>query len=408
MIKSAKPILVIAFTNHALDHILTSVLDAGITNKIARLGGRSADERISQFSIEKLEVVAGQSRLDRTLARNHRELKAVEGEIKALMKNFTESVITPEEIIHYIETQYPDFSEHFQYPPNWVSIIHELSTNTEDDWQRVGRHNRDLDANDSSLYGFWMRGGDLVFLSAKPSQSSSENEPPSHEVTQDNKFSVLLAEGPESDYSSDEDEDTVLWQHHWGGPLPEGRSESDLGSDEDEDMELWQHRPILDLDKVTGRRLEAIPPPVQSPPPPSATKLQITDLQDPDRFFAAYGYQPQLPVSDRPLAELLERGAVWTLSTSERKRLHDFWSQEAREATRKNNLDEFTRLREKYRDSLEVSNEGRIEVNHGQHILSILNKFLDNYQTRRQLLKNVDIVACTTTGMDILSFTCHL
>ncbi|KAJ7346800.1 hypothetical protein DFH08DRAFT_869366 [Mycena albidolilacea] len=38
-------ILMIAFTNHALDHMLTSVLDAGITNKVVRLGSRSADEK---------------------------------------------------------------------------------------------------------------------------------------------------------------------------------------------------------------------------------------------------------------------------------------------------------------------------------------------------------------------------
>jgi len=385
----------IAFTNHALDHILTSVLDAGITNKIARLGSRSTDERISQFSLEKLEIVAGQSRLDRTFARNHRELKAVEGEIEALMKNFAQSVIASEEITHYIETQYPDFSEHFLFPPRWVSIIHELSTNTEDDWQQVGRRNRELDANDGSLYGFWMRGGDLNFLSAMHHQSSPETEPPHgpphgphpHGVIQGNQFSALPEEGSESDLSSDEDEDVVLWQHHWGGPLPEGGSESGVRSDEDENMELWQHHqggpsqsvPILDPDENADRRLDTIPPPASSPPPPSTTKLQITDLQDPDRFFAAYGYQPQLPQSDRPLAELLATGAVWILSASERKRLHDFWSQEVREATRQNKLDEFTRLRDVYRENLEVFNEGKIEVNHSQHTFSILTRFLDNY-----------------------------
>ena len=304
----------IAFTNHALDHILTSVLDAGITNKVARLGSRSTDERISKFSIKKLEVVAGQSHLDRSLARNHPELKAIERELEAFMNNSTQSAITPEEITHYIETQYPDFSKHFEDPPCRISTIHKLSVDTEDNWQRVGRHNRELDANDSSLYGFWMRGGDLAFRPLIPSQSSSETEP-LHGVIQDINFS---------------------------------------------------------------------------------------DLRDPDRFPPAFGRQPQLPRSDRPLAELLASGEVWKFSASERKRLHDFWSQEVREATRENKLDEFTRLREKYRESFQVFNEGKSEVNHGQYALD---RFLDNYQTRRQLLENVDIVACTTTGMVIPSFT---
>jgi len=46
----------IAFTNHALDHLLGNILDAGITEKIARLGSRhSAHERIVPFSLEYLE-----------------------------------------------------------------------------------------------------------------------------------------------------------------------------------------------------------------------------------------------------------------------------------------------------------------------------------------------------------------
>ena len=37
-------ILVIAFVNHALDHLVGNVVDAGITNEVARLGSRYADD----------------------------------------------------------------------------------------------------------------------------------------------------------------------------------------------------------------------------------------------------------------------------------------------------------------------------------------------------------------------------
>ena len=54
------PILLIAFTNQALDHMLCSVLDAGIMTDIVRLGSRtSADEPIVQYSIETQEMVTG-------------------------------------------------------------------------------------------------------------------------------------------------------------------------------------------------------------------------------------------------------------------------------------------------------------------------------------------------------------
>ncbi|KAF9506180.1 hypothetical protein BS47DRAFT_1305576 [Hydnum rufescens UP504] len=47
-----KPNLPIAFTNHALDHMLGSGLATGITKKVVRLGSRSADLKISSLSLE--------------------------------------------------------------------------------------------------------------------------------------------------------------------------------------------------------------------------------------------------------------------------------------------------------------------------------------------------------------------
>ena len=83
----AGPVLMIAFTNHALDHMLRSVLDARITQKIVRLGSRSADERIAEFSIEHVESVAGRSRLLSAFSTYRRALRDVEDEIKKFMDN---------------------------------------------------------------------------------------------------------------------------------------------------------------------------------------------------------------------------------------------------------------------------------------------------------------------------------
>lgn len=49
------PILLMAYTNHALDHLLHAVVDSGITKKVVRLGSRSDDEIIKGFSLEELE-----------------------------------------------------------------------------------------------------------------------------------------------------------------------------------------------------------------------------------------------------------------------------------------------------------------------------------------------------------------
>jgi len=50
------PILLIAYTNQALDHLLRSVFDGHVTKRIVRLGGRSADEVVSNLSLESLEM----------------------------------------------------------------------------------------------------------------------------------------------------------------------------------------------------------------------------------------------------------------------------------------------------------------------------------------------------------------
>ncbi|CAK9783070.1 unnamed protein product [Cutaneotrichosporon oleaginosum] len=43
----AGPVLLLAFTNHALDHIIRAIHDADVTKDIVRLGSRSKDEVVS-------------------------------------------------------------------------------------------------------------------------------------------------------------------------------------------------------------------------------------------------------------------------------------------------------------------------------------------------------------------------
>lgn len=60
------PIVLLAFTNHALDHILRAIHDNNVTHDMIRLGSRSKDEVVSQYSMESLENV---KRPDATLRR---------------------------------------------------------------------------------------------------------------------------------------------------------------------------------------------------------------------------------------------------------------------------------------------------------------------------------------------------
>ena len=121
----------IAFTNHALDHMLCSVLDAGITTDMIRLGSRTSDERISQYSIEMREMVAGQSRLDHASGAKFRELKDVGTEITKLIDRMNKIDLESDssEIVKYLELFYPEHYLFMTKPRQWVEATKNLSQN---------------------------------------------------------------------------------------------------------------------------------------------------------------------------------------------------------------------------------------------------------------------------------------
>lgn len=114
---------------------------------------------------------------------------------------------------------------------------------------------------------------------------------------------------------------------------------------------------------------------------PNESNSHSSDLSDPLRFFHALGFLsvPATASGERSLNDLLDEGAMWTMSRLERRRLHDSWTLSVRNETSQNRLREFEDLRRKHVEILKKYNEGKDE-------------------TRRQLLKDVDIIGCTTTG----------
>jgi hypothetical protein len=72
------PVLLLAFTNHALDHILHAVHDAGITENIARLGSRSKDEVVSQYTLDNIRRSRGKNVYTRALQELRDERSGIE------------------------------------------------------------------------------------------------------------------------------------------------------------------------------------------------------------------------------------------------------------------------------------------------------------------------------------------
>jgi hypothetical protein len=355
----------IAFTNHALDHMLGSVLDANITKKVVRLGSRSADERISQYSIETLEMVNEESRLNRTFSSKRRELKEVQESIRNLMvkvmRDDLESNST--EIMKYISVMHPEHSGYLAAPPMWIQNIKSLFGGGDDDdgageWQQQGRRGKTF-LKDTSFCAFWRDGCDLEFIGALNDGSYApwKTSPPPNETTS-NKFNLLeqdsLADSDDG-YTSEELDDEPF---------------SEVLPVEDAWMRLKAESPSPETASSKGVPVaptQAPAPPILyiEPEPCDDAGLGQADFKDPEGFLGAIGCSqwPVVPTSNRPLIELLDDvDDVWTMSRAERYILHNFWVENMRIELAETQKGEFERLRELHERILRECNEGKEEV----------------------------------------------
>ncbi|KAH9887903.1 hypothetical protein C8Q73DRAFT_808008 [Cubamyces lactineus] len=183
-----RPIVLIAFTNHALDHMLTSVLDAGITNKLVRLGTRSTDERVMLYTLDKLEKTASASNMDRSFKRQYAIMKKLEEQMTTVMTSIRLPRLTWDKIKEYLDIHYPDHAESFNAPPFWIQELSTLMWAEEEEcgeWQDVKKKGKKKETVDSSvsrtLYGFWRACRDLQFLQPRASGTGNRKVTPSEQ-----------------------------------------------------------------------------------------------------------------------------------------------------------------------------------------------------------------------------------
>ena len=275
------PILLIAFTNHALDHMLSSILDADITKRIVRLGRRANDERVAQYSMETLERVQVESRLDRTFLSQRRELKEIQEEIQHLMTNVLNLNIEndTDKIMKYLSTIYPEHFEYLSNPPSWVLNVKSFMQDDEanaGEWQTAGRGGK-AHVLDQSTYAFWRNCSDLAFIDqitnglVEPWKSES---PVTEVHAPRNAFSALEVEVLRDSDSSDEEE----------------LSDTESMSEEVEVEESWK---TVQLDQVSSIVPVILPAPSTIEPPSLVenTNHEIfigpDDIKDMDGFLGS-------------------------------------------------------------------------------------------------------------------------
>jgi len=394
LLTKVKPILVIAFTNHALDHLLEAVLEANITQSVVRLGSR-ASERLSQYSLENLELASNDrnSPLEREKRNEGYQLKLLRGSIEKLVEKIAQEAATDAEVQEHLLMSYPEHLAALRAPAPWIHALYEdLLSDISHGWMNVGQ----TALAEQTMLDFWAAGTDLnVFRLPVILKPSFDPQPAfaANKGASFNKFDALS--GSVDDDQDDCDDD------HAAEVAFETVSASDFEavSDVPDDLEsAWMRVPTaIDIPSASKPSLE----PTASSAHPSDT-LSAPSSADPPRtqleFFSGFNMPvPNMPDSDRPLDDLLLDSEVWAMSLRERQRLHAVWTQEAGEINHISRVTEFESLRKQLAERQKRYNSLRDRVR-GKFELAGLRLLMHFLQATLKLLEGRDIIACTTTG----------
>ncbi|KAJ3507971.1 hypothetical protein NLJ89_g6009 [Agrocybe chaxingu] len=145
-------ILVVCYTNHALDDILTGLLDIGIPeSSMLRLGGKST-ARTEPLSIFKQARAPARSRIEWTVIDELKnQLRSVQSAFRMSFDRFNLSSIRFIDILEYLEFDDPAYFKAFKVP------------NLEDDMEVVGRGGKAAKAD--YLLDRWVSGQDAGVFS---------------------------------------------------------------------------------------------------------------------------------------------------------------------------------------------------------------------------------------------------
>ncbi|GES78947.1 P-loop containing nucleoside triphosphate hydrolase protein [Rhizophagus clarus] len=268
------PILVICFTNHALDQFLEHLIDkAGIDN-IVRLGGRSKSDKIAPFSLEEIvknreKPVGVESYL---LSKTYQELEAIQKEADQIQERLNLRWLYWKEVSSYL---YVEFTEHYnklsghQDDPEIPNFL--LNDYFDEEWGLTGK-----DPRHQTLFDKWLHGVDIK--NARSIIKATENSKKPHKEKKNNKSNTNV-------YDVLANYDDELKEYY--------RPEENDSFFDDEDEEYYD-----DYDQIDT--------PIQ--------QIYLANWQE--------------PKTNRPVEELKNDTNIWRMSTTERVTLHDFWRHE--------------------------------------------------------------------------------
>ena len=151
--------------------MLNSILDAKITRGVVRLGSRSTDDRIGQYSLRNLEKTFSDASTNRQIRREYAIKKRTEEDMYKILKDIQIPEPSEDQIKEYLQMYWGEHLSMMYDPPSWIveyaARLRELE-GEEGKWIEVQGKKRkpkgQTHLTSRTYYGLWKRGLDITFI----------------------------------------------------------------------------------------------------------------------------------------------------------------------------------------------------------------------------------------------------
>ena len=165
-----KPIALITPTNHALDHVLNSILDARITKKIVRLGSQSTDERIAKYNLKNLMDSLTDDPMSLQIWTEYAAKRRIEEEMLQVMENIQISEPSEVQVKEYLRMDWAEHLSMMYEPPFWIT---EYAARL---WASSEKGKERSHPMTHAYYEFWKHGLDIDLIRPPRFGSSERRE----------------------------------------------------------------------------------------------------------------------------------------------------------------------------------------------------------------------------------------
>ena len=150
--------------------MLSSILDAGITEKFVRLGSRSNDERIGEYSLWKLEKTSDNAFMSGQIKREYAMKRNAEEDMYKVLDDIQIPEPSEDQIKEYLRENWPEHLSVMYDPPFWIMEYADRMwrlEGEEGEWKVQGKRGKPREQSQlmtRTYYGLWKRGHDIAFI----------------------------------------------------------------------------------------------------------------------------------------------------------------------------------------------------------------------------------------------------